>query len=73
VAACFVAIFLNSVPLIYATGFGLPGVSFIVAIVAISLALWVRLRGAWAIVGLVTGITAALLSVLGALTLFFLG
>ena len=66
-------IFLNSVPLVYIGGFGLTGLSLVVGMIAVPLSFYARLRGPWAIVGLITGIVAALFSLFGAVTLVFLG
>ena len=67
---CF-AIMFNTMAPIYGV-FVAAGLSFIVGLVAITLAVSVRLRGAWAIVGLVTGIASVLLSLVGGVAMLFL-
>ncbi len=52
--------------------FGAAGLSFLTSLISIGLAIHARLRGAWAIVGLVTGIVSALFSLIGSLGLLFL-
>ena len=46
--------------------------SALTGLVAISLAVYARFRGAWAVVGLVTGIIASLLSLIGGVGMLFL-
>jgi hypothetical protein len=56
---------LGSQILMIAALFGTVGLVFVGGILAIVLAIYARLRGAWAIVGLITGIIAVLCSLAG--------
>jgi hypothetical protein len=68
-----IGVLLSSVVLIYVGAFGATGLSLIVGLIAVPLAFYARLRGPWAIVGLVTGILSALFSLIGAVTVVLLG
>jgi hypothetical protein len=65
------AVLTESVGPVYGV-FVAAGLSFLTGLVAITLAVSARLRGPWAIVGLVTGIASALLSLVGGVVLLFL-
>jgi hypothetical protein len=63
---------LGSEILLYVGVFGAAALSFVTGLVGIALALFARLRGAWAIVGLVTGVLAVLFSGIGSIGLLLL-
>src|SRR5262249_31818435 len=63
---------LSSELLLYVGVFGAVALSFVTGLLAVGLAAFARVRGAWAVVGLVTGIIAALFSVMGGLGLLLL-
>lgn len=63
---------LGSEILFYVGAFGFAPLSFVTGLLAVALAAFARLRGAWAVVGLVTGIVAALFSLIGGLGLLLL-
>jgi hypothetical protein len=52
--------------------FGFVGLSFLTGLIAIGLATFARLRGPWAVVGLVTGVTSVLFSLFGGVGTLFL-
>lgn len=58
--------------LFYIGVFGAAGLSFAAGLIAVALAVYARLRGAWAVVGLVTGILSVLFSAIGSIALLLL-
>jgi hypothetical protein len=48
---------------------GAIGLAFLLGVIATSLAMYMKLRGAWAVVGLVTGIIATVTALLGGVTI----
>jgi hypothetical protein len=63
---------LESQVLFYVGCIGAAALSFVAGLIAVALAVYARLRGPWAIVGLATGIVSALFSLLGSVGLLVL-
>lgn len=64
--------FLETLTLFYVGFFGVATLSLFSAVLAVTLATVARLRGAWAIVGLVTGLLAGLFATAGGVGVLFL-
>ncbi len=67
-----IAMFANSMTPVYGVFVGTAGLSFVMGLIAIALAIYARLQGAWAVVGLVTGILASLFSLAVGIGMLFL-
>lgn len=71
--AIFIAAELSGAEILFYIGvFGAAGLSFVAGLLAVALAVYARLRGAWAVVGLVTGILAVLFSAIGSIALLLM-
>jgi hypothetical protein len=62
VAMFFLAELAESEIILFVVTFGTLGLTFVLGVVATTLAAYVKLRGAWAVVGLVTGILSTIIA-----------